>query len=66
MGATSLGNQCLFEADIAHLVRGHDLSDSEVSAFQDSENLSPRREREEKERVRSSSMTGAHAHILRE
>ena len=52
-----LSNQCPFEADTAHLVRGHDLTDSEVSAFQTSGMSSipwGERERErERERARS-------------
>ena len=32
----TLGNQCPFEEDTAHLVRSHGLTDSEVPAFQTS------------------------------
>lgn len=49
MGTISLSNQCPFEADTAHLVRGHDLTDSEVSAFQTSE-ISPPGKRDRGER----------------
>lgn len=51
MGTPSLSNQCPFEADTARLVRGHDLTDSEVSP--NLRNVSPRRERQKRERERA-------------